>query len=102
MGGKQAKVDNTNKNVVNNLKILDHTPQLESLRYLILIPSILSAIHLLFATYTLQKKVLKRNVLGKQTIYKKSDHQFPLHHYTLIAYDITQRKRPLRKILWRR
>lgn len=61
MGSKQFKIDNSNAKNVNNEEFADDTPQLGSLQYLILLPTILP--HLLLAIYSLHKKYFKSEYL---------------------------------------
>lgn len=65
MGGKESKIDNPNANVVNNVEIIDHTTQLNSLWYLVLILTLLSAAHLLLKLYLLHKRSLRKRYASR-------------------------------------
>lgn len=60
MGKTQSKVEKPNANVINNVKIVDHTQEINSLWLLLLILIILSTINLLIKIYQLHKKSLKK------------------------------------------
>lgn len=65
MGGKNTKLDNPKANVINNVEIIDHTSQLSSLWYLLLISAILSAVNLLLKIYILHKRSLKKRYISR-------------------------------------
>lgn len=65
MGGKESKIENPNANVVNNIEIIDHTSQLDSLWYLLLISTVLCAVNLLLKIYLLHKRSLRKRYVSR-------------------------------------
>lgn len=65
MGGQKSKIERPNANVVNNVEIIDHTNQLDSLWFLLLISTILSAVSLLIKIYLLHKRSLRKRYASR-------------------------------------
>lgn len=65
MGKPNSKIEKPNANVVNNLEIIDHTEQIDSLWTLFLIAIIISTVDLLLKFYLLHKKSLKRKYVSR-------------------------------------
>lgn len=65
MGGKNAKFENPKANIINNVEVIDHTSELNSLWYLLLILVAISAISLLLKIYILHKRSLKKTYISR-------------------------------------
>lgn len=65
MGGKNAKFENPKANIINNVEVIDHTSELNSLWYLLLISVAISAISLLLKIYILHKRSLKKAYISR-------------------------------------
>lgn len=56
MGGRESKIKNPNANIVNNIKVIDHTSNLDSIWYLSLATMTISLINLLINLYLIHKR----------------------------------------------
>lgn len=65
MGGKQTKFKDSQANVVNNVEVIDHTTQLDSLWYLLLISAVVNVINLILKLYLLHKRSLKKRYASR-------------------------------------
>lgn len=65
MGGHESKIEKPNANVINNLEIIDHTDQLNSIRYLLLAITVISIADLSIRIYQLHKKSLRKRYLSR-------------------------------------
>lgn len=65
MGKQQSKIVNPNANVINNVEIVDHTAQIDSLWYLLLILIVLCAVNLLLKVYLLHKRSIKKRYMSR-------------------------------------
>lgn len=65
MGGKNAKFENPKANIINNVEVIDHTSELNSLWYLLLISVAISAVSLLLKIYILHKRSLKKAYISR-------------------------------------
>lgn len=65
MGHRNSKISNPTANVVNNVEIVDHTTQIDSLWYILLISTVLSAVNLLLKLYLLHKRSLRKRYASR-------------------------------------
>lgn len=65
MGGQKSKIVNPNANVINNVEIIDHTTQLDSIWYMLLIIIIISAANLIIRVYLLHKRSLRKRYISR-------------------------------------
>lgn len=65
MGGQKSKVADSPANVINNVEIVDHTSQIDSLYYVMIVLTTISAINLALKMYLLHKRSLKKQYLSR-------------------------------------
>lgn len=67
MGKTESKLEKPNANVVNNLEIIDHREQINSLWILLLILIIITAVNLIMKLYILHKRSLRKRYASRAT-----------------------------------
>lgn len=65
MGKPQSKIEKPNANVVNNVEIIDHKDEINSLWTLTLILIIIAAVNLLLKIYVLHKRSIKKKYISR-------------------------------------
>lgn len=65
MGAQKSKIEKPNANVINNLEIIDHTTQLDSIWYLLLIITVISVANLSIRIYLLHKRSLRKRYISR-------------------------------------
>lgn len=65
MGHRNSKISNPTANVVNNVEVVDHTTQIDSLWYILLASTTLSAVDLLLKLYLLHKRSLRKRYTSR-------------------------------------
>lgn len=67
MGGNPTKLSNPKGNVINNVEIVDHTSQIDSVWSLMLVSVVLQALSLLIKLYQLHKRSLRKKYESRAT-----------------------------------
>lgn len=65
MGKPNSKIENPNANVVTNVEIVDHTSEINSLRIIMLVLTIITALNFLLKIYILHKRSLRKQYLSR-------------------------------------
>lgn len=65
MGGTKSKIEITNANVINNVEVIGHTPEINSVWLLLLILTIISAFNLILKLYILHKRSLRKKYASR-------------------------------------
>nr|pir hypothetical protein 2 - fruit fly (Drosophila melanogaster) retrotransposon mgd1 [Drosophila melanogaster] len=64
-GSDDSQTKDNTANVVNNLKIVDHTDDIQSLWLLLLIMTIVTVAQFILTLYVKHNKIIKRRYIGK-------------------------------------